>query len=145
MSKMGSHDPFGYLKHKLWPKERPRVKLSIWLPTIKSQESPWFTCAQVAYHILLKISWQGLQLCFKLHLNRRSTKEVMGFQSCGSLNFGNFRTFNLGIPRQNDNWVQAPWLGINNTIRGKVVASPKSGFGESCYESWIIIPQIVKL
>jgi hypothetical protein len=21
--KMGSHDPFGYLKHKLWPKERP--------------------------------------------------------------------------------------------------------------------------
>jgi hypothetical protein len=20
MSKMGSHDPFGYLKHKLWPK-----------------------------------------------------------------------------------------------------------------------------
>ncbi len=21
MSKMGSHDPFGYLKHKLWPKE----------------------------------------------------------------------------------------------------------------------------
>jgi len=23
MSKMGSHDPFGYLKHKLWPKEGP--------------------------------------------------------------------------------------------------------------------------
>jgi hypothetical protein len=21
MSEMGSHDPFGYLKHKLWPKE----------------------------------------------------------------------------------------------------------------------------
>ncbi len=29
MSKMGSHDPFGHLKHKLWPKERPRVKLAI--------------------------------------------------------------------------------------------------------------------
>jgi hypothetical protein len=26
MSKMGSHDPFGFLKHKLWPKEKPRVK-----------------------------------------------------------------------------------------------------------------------
>jgi hypothetical protein len=23
MSKMGSHDPFEYLKHKLWPKEGP--------------------------------------------------------------------------------------------------------------------------
>ncbi len=26
MSKMHSHDPFGYLKHKLWPKEGPGVK-----------------------------------------------------------------------------------------------------------------------
>ncbi len=25
---MGSHDPFGYLKHKLWPKEGLGVKLS---------------------------------------------------------------------------------------------------------------------
>jgi hypothetical protein len=29
MFKMGSHDPFGHLKHKLWPKERPRVKLAV--------------------------------------------------------------------------------------------------------------------
>jgi hypothetical protein len=28
-SKMGLHDPFGYLKHKLRPKERPGVKLPI--------------------------------------------------------------------------------------------------------------------
>jgi hypothetical protein len=27
MFKMGSHDPFGHLKHKLWRKEGPRVKL----------------------------------------------------------------------------------------------------------------------
>ncbi len=26
MSKMGSYDPFGHLKHKLWPKERSIVK-----------------------------------------------------------------------------------------------------------------------
>jgi hypothetical protein len=25
MSKMGLHDPFGYLKHKLWPNEWMRV------------------------------------------------------------------------------------------------------------------------
>ncbi len=29
MFKMGSHDPFGYLKHKLWPKEGLEVKLPI--------------------------------------------------------------------------------------------------------------------
>ncbi len=29
MFKMGSHDPFEYLKHKLWPKERSGVKMPI--------------------------------------------------------------------------------------------------------------------
>jgi len=29
MSKMGSHDPFKYLKHKLWPKEGLGIKLLI--------------------------------------------------------------------------------------------------------------------
>ncbi len=28
MSEMGSHDSFGHLKQKLWPKERPGVKLA---------------------------------------------------------------------------------------------------------------------
>jgi hypothetical protein len=27
MSKMGSYDPFGYLQHKLWQKERSGVKI----------------------------------------------------------------------------------------------------------------------
>jgi hypothetical protein len=30
-TKMGSHDPFGHLKHKLWPKERSGIKLPTWL------------------------------------------------------------------------------------------------------------------
>jgi hypothetical protein len=29
MSKMGVHVPFEYLKHKLWPKVGPRIKVSI--------------------------------------------------------------------------------------------------------------------
>jgi hypothetical protein len=37
MSKMGSHDPFGQLKHKLWAKERSGVKLTILKPTTKNQ------------------------------------------------------------------------------------------------------------
>ncbi len=51
-------------KHKLWPKEGLGVKLPIWLPTIKSQESPRFPCFQVACHISLESSWRGLQFFF---------------------------------------------------------------------------------
>jgi hypothetical protein len=35
--KWALHDPFGHLKHKLWPKEGLGVKLPIWLSTIKIQ------------------------------------------------------------------------------------------------------------
>jgi protease II len=38
MFKLGSHDPFEYLKHKLWPKKGLGVKVPIWLMTIKSRE-----------------------------------------------------------------------------------------------------------
>jgi hypothetical protein len=69
MFKMGSHDPFGHSKHKLWPKTRTEVKLTIWLSTIKSQESPRFPCVQVACNIPLEISRQWLQFCFRPHLN----------------------------------------------------------------------------
>jgi hypothetical protein len=47
MSKMGSHEPFGHLQHKLWQKERLGVKLAIWLPTIKSRELTRPQCMQV--------------------------------------------------------------------------------------------------
>ncbi len=56
----------------------------------------------------------------------------MGLQSCKSPNFGNFGTFNWKVPGQNDIWVHAPWLNIENIIRGKVVASPSLGCGEFC-------------
>jgi hypothetical protein len=62
MSRMGSHDPFGYMKHKLWPKERSRVKLAVWLPTTKSQELTRFLCVQVACNILLQNLDEGYNL-----------------------------------------------------------------------------------
>jgi len=92
MSEMGLHHLFGHLKHKLWPKEGPGVRLTIWFPTIKSQESPQFPCVQVACDIPLKSFQWGLQLFFRPHLNQRSTHKVMGPQSCESPNFGNFET-----------------------------------------------------
>jgi hypothetical protein len=39
ISKMASHWSFRHLQPKLWAKERPGVKLVVWLPTTKSRES----------------------------------------------------------------------------------------------------------
>jgi hypothetical protein len=41
--------------------------------------------------------------------------------------FKEFQDSNLGILGQNDIWMLVLWPGTFNTIRGKVVASPKSG------------------
>jgi len=38
-----------------------------------------------------------------------------------------FRDSNLGVLGQNDIWVLVPWPGTKNTIRGKVMVSPKFG------------------
>jgi hypothetical protein len=146
MSKMGLHDPFQHLKHKLWPKEGPGVKLGvklpIWLPTTKSREATRFPCVQVACNKPLKSSRWGLQLCFKPHLNWRSTCKVMGLQSCKSPECGNFETpiwesvakmpFGCEPAGENVIWMWTSWRGTNYTIRGKVVTSPSPGCGESC-------------
>jgi hypothetical protein len=90
MSKMGSHDPFRHLQHKLWPKERSGVKLIIWLPTTRSRELTWFPCVQVACNTSLESSQRGLQLWFNPCPDRRFTQEVL--QSCKTLNLGDFET-----------------------------------------------------
>jgi len=113
----GSHVPFGYLKHNLWPKAGPRIKC---------QKSPWFTCVQLTCLIPLKSFRQGLQLCFQPHLNWRFAQKVMGLQSHKSPNFENFATPNLEVMGQNNICVHAPWLGKENIKRGKVVVSRKS-------------------
>jgi hypothetical protein len=133
MSQMGLHDPFGHLKHKLWPKERMGVKLTIWFVTTKSQESPKFPYVKVMCNIPLESSQQGLQICFKPHLNWRFAHKFMGPQGCKNPNFG--------TPRKNDIWVLVPWPYTEYIIRGKVMASPKSGlwwvlWGRVC--SWFV-------
>jgi hypothetical protein len=57
MSKMGSHYPFGHLKHKLWAKERSWIKLTIWFPTIKSRELILFPTIHAMCNIPLESSW----------------------------------------------------------------------------------------
>jgi hypothetical protein len=66
MSKMGSHDPFGHLKHKLWPKKRPRVKMTIWFPITKSQESLRFPCIQACATYCWKALHEGYNFASNL-------------------------------------------------------------------------------
>jgi hypothetical protein len=105
MSKIGLHCSFGHLKHKIWPKEGLGVKLPIWLPTRKSQESTQFTWLQRACNILLESSRQELQLCFRLHLNSRFARKVMGLQSRESPNWHDF-----GTPTRESRERTCPWL-----------------------------------
>jgi hypothetical protein len=125
MSKMDSHDPFGHLQHKLWPKERLGVKLPVWFPTTESQESTQFPCVQVACNTSLESSRRGLQLWFRPCPNRRSTPEVIVPQSCETPSFGDF-----GTPiweSRDKNPFGCHSAGVEYTIWGKVVASPESG------------------
>jgi hypothetical protein len=92
MSKMGLHDPFGHLQHKLWPKERSGVKLAIWFPTTKSQESTRFPCVQVACDTPLESSQRGLQLWLRPRPDRKYAPEVIVPQSCGTPILNDFRT-----------------------------------------------------
>jgi len=117
MSKMGLHDPFRYLKHKLWSKKGSRVKLVIWLPTTKSQESPRF----LVFRWCATHCWKALDKgynYFKLHFNRRSTHKVMGPQSCKRLSCENFG--------QNDIWVLIPWLDLHTKLWAPKVAEVRT-------------------
>jgi hypothetical protein len=66
---------------------------------------------------------KNIKTCWILML--LPTKKIMGLQSCGNPNFENFRTSNLGVPRQNDIWVHAPWRNTKIIVKGKLMASSK--------------------
>jgi len=123
---MGSHDPFGHLKHKLWPKEGLGVKLAIWLSTIKSQESTRFLCVQVVCDIPLESSWWGLQLCLKSYLNRSLHAKLWDPKIAGVLTF-KILGLSFGSPGTKCHLDVASWRGIEYIIRGKVVASLRFG------------------
>jgi len=92
MSKMASLKPFGHLQPKLWAKERPGVKLAIWLPNTKSRESTSSQRLQKDWDKALESSWGELQLWFKPHSNQRLEPGDMSSQSSGSPTQDNFGT-----------------------------------------------------
>jgi hypothetical protein len=126
MSKVGSHDPFEHLKHKLWPKERLEVKLAVWLLNTNSRESTRFPCVQVMCNMPLKSSQRRLQLWFRPRPDQIA-QEVITLQSREEFQLWQFRDSHLGVPGQKVIWMWASWRVTEYTIRGKVVASPKFG------------------
>jgi hypothetical protein len=112
----GLHDPFGQLKHKLWPKERLGLKLTIWLPTIKSWESPQFPYMQVActYH------WKAFDEGYNF---------AQDLISIGGLHTKLWALQIMGVPTlgQKVIWMLILWATIEYITRGKVAASLKFG------------------
>jgi len=89
---MALHEPFGHLQPKLWTKERPGVKLAIWLSTTKSQESTQLRRFKEECDIALESVQRELQDCFRPHPIQRSEQEVMDAQSPKSLTRDSFGT-----------------------------------------------------
>jgi len=133
---MGSHGPFGHLKHTLWQKEGSGVKLPVWLPTTKSQEStrPWYV--QVECDTPLESSQGELQVCFRSHPNRRSEQRIMTLQSLENPNWDNFE-----IPPWESRDKKPFGCGCCEEVQiilygGRWWLPPSPGRGESC-ESWV--------
>ncbi len=59
------HESFGHLKNKLWSKEGQGVKLGVWLPTTKSQESTQSRCVQVE----CDTPWKALEESYNFALD----------------------------------------------------------------------------
>jgi len=113
MLKMGLHDPFGHLKHKLWPKEGPGVKTNF-LACRWHAAYRWKTLDE-RYNFALNITLIG-----GLHTKLCTSKvtEVPILRISG---------LPLWSPGIKCHLVLAPWPSTKYTIKGKVVASPKSG------------------
>jgi hypothetical protein len=81
---MASHWQFGHLQPKLWAKERPGVKLAIWLPTTKSRESTSSRRRLEECDMELESSRWELQHWFKTRPDPSLGRGVMAVQSSGS-------------------------------------------------------------
>jgi len=126
MFKMGSHDLFEYLKHKLWPKEGPKVKDQFDSCPLKVKNRPEIH----AFKSCATDRWKNLDEGYNFVLDLTSIEGLykkLWFSKVPIVPILEISKFNLGVLGQNEIWVQPPWLIIDNTIKGKVVVFPKFG------------------
>jgi hypothetical protein len=140
MPKMASHGPFGHLQPKLWAKEGPRVKLAVWLPTTKSQESTSSRHCLKECDTALESSWRELKFWFKPRPNPSLGRGAMNGQSPGTPTQDNF-----GTPI----WESREKEPFGCSLRGETQRilyggrwwlPPSLGRGESCLSkcSWLV-------
>jgi hypothetical protein len=128
MSKMGLHGPFRHLKHKLWPKERPGVKLSNWQfdsQPLKVKNRPNFLVCTWHATCHWKDLEEGYNFALDLILIGGLHAKLWALNVVES-QLWEFHDSHLGVLGQNDIWVLVLWPSIEYTLRGEVVASPKS-------------------
>jgi hypothetical protein len=122
---MASNWPFGHLQPKLWAKEGPGVKLAVWLPTTKSQESTSSRPPNWECDTSLERSRWGLQVWFRPRCDQTLQSGVMSSQSPGTplgTISGQFRDSNPGVPGKSDIRAWVPRSVTKYTIGSKVVA-----------------------
>ncbi len=97
---------FGHLSPKLWEKEGSGVKLAVWLPTTKSQESTSSRPLNWECDTSLERWRRGLQVWFRLRCDQTLQSGVMSSQSPGTPP-GQFRD-NFGTPTW-ESWEKEPF------------------------------------
>jgi hypothetical protein len=95
---MALHWSFGHLQPKLWAKERPGVKLAVWLSTIKSLESTSSRHSIWVCNMALERSRRGLQHWFRRCCDQTLQLGVMAVQSSGSP-IGTISGLHFGSPK----------------------------------------------
>jgi len=122
---MPSHWAFGHLSPKLWAKEGPGVKLTIWLPTTKSRESTSSRSPNWECDSSLERSWRGLQVWFRPRRDLISQSRVMSSQSPrtppGTIS-GQFQDSISGVPGICAIWMR-PSRGVTEYTIGSMVVA----------------------
>jgi hypothetical protein len=125
---------------QVWAKERPGVKLPIWLSTTKSLESTRSQRAPGECNTTLESSQRELQHWLRPRPDQRSGQEAMTVQSLGSPNRDNF-----GIPLW-ESWDKKPFgcslRGVTLSIlyggRWWLLSSPGRGESSESKCPWLV-------
>jgi len=136
MPKMALHVPFGHLQPKLWAKERPIVKLAVWLLTSKSRESTSSQRLLKECNMALESSWGELQLWFRPHSNWRSESGDMNSQSPGTSTRDNFGTPPWESREKEPFECSLHWELQRILYGGRWWLPPSPGHGESSESKW---------
>jgi hypothetical protein len=113
------------LQPKLWAKEGSEVKLTVWFPTTKSQESTRSRHALGECDTSLERSRQGLQDWLRPRTDPRLGRGVMAVQSPKSptgTHSGQLRDSISGVLGKSDIRMPLPRTNTEYTVRNKVVA-----------------------